>query len=240
MTNKKPMRAPFKAGIVLVILLVPAFIITFLHLFGENHFSIPTYYPKIDSTTGKVIVVGKDTAFHQIPAYELIDQTNAKFDGSKLRGNVYVASFFFSRCGTICPKLSSALNRVQDIFIENEGIKFASYTVDPRHDSANVLANYAKKYEAKKDKWFFLTGDKRTIYDLAIKGYFLPVSDAAAYDKNVKIDDAFIHSEKLILVDKKGQIRGYYDGTESKEVERLVAEIRVLLDNDEKENDKSK
>jgi protein SCO1 len=232
------MRTTFKAGIVLIILLSPAFVITFLHLFGKNHFTVPTYYPKIDSTTQAVIMNGKDTVFHQIPAYDLIDQSNQRFDGSKLKGQIYVADFFFSRCGTICPTLSKSMSRVQDIFINNTAINFVSYTVDPRFDSAEVLANYSKKYEAKANKWYFLTGDKKAIYDLAIKGYFLPVSDASAYDKNVKIDDAFIHSEKLILVDKKGQIRGYYDGTEKKEVDRLVAEIRVLLDNDEEQDAK--
>lgn len=234
------MRKSFKAGIVFLILLSPAFVITFLHIFGENHFTVPTYYPKIDSTSGEIILNGKDTVFHQIPKYELIDEKNQKFDGSKLNGKIYVADFFFTRCGTICPKLSGSISRIQDIFIENETINFVSYTVDPRHDSSSVLNQYSKKFEAKTNKWYFVTGEKSTIYNLAIKGYFLPVSDASAYDKNVKIDDAFIHSEKLILVDKKGQIRGYYDGTEKKEVDRLVAEIRVLLDNYEKEDDSFK
>ncbi len=232
------MRTTLKAGIVFLILLSPAFVITFLHLFGKNHFTVPTYYPKIDSTTQAVILNGKDTVFHQIPTYNLIDQTNQRFDGSKLKGKIYVADFFFSRCGTICPTLSKSMNRVQDIFIKNETINFVSHTVDPKFDSAEILSDYSKKFEAKPNKWYFLTGDKKTIYDLAIKGFFLPVSDASAYDKDVKIDDAFIHSEKLILVDKKGQIRGYYDGTEKKEVDRLVAEIRVLLDNYEEQDAK--
>ena len=87
----------------------------------------------------------------------------------------------------------------------------------------------AQKYDAKTGKWFFLTGDKKTIYDLAIKGYKLPAADASEYDKNIKsIDETFIHSEKLLLIDKEGYVRGIYDGTYSPDVERLVAEIKVL------------
>jgi protein SCO1 len=229
------MRNPLKAGIVLVILLIPALIITFLHVFGENHFAIKTYYPKIDSTTGNVIMNGKDTVFHQIPAYDLQDANGKKFDGSAVQSKIYVADFFFSRCGTICPTLSNSMSRVQDIFLNNDDINFVSYTVDPRFDKDAVLVNYAKKYEAKAGKWHFVTGDKKNLYDLAIKGFFLPVSDASVYDSKVKIEEAFIHSEKLVLVDKKGQIRGYYDGTDKKDVDRLVAEIRILLDNYKKE-----
>jgi protein SCO1 len=110
-----------------------------------------------------------------------------------------------------------------------------SHSVDPNFDSAEILKSFAQKNEAKDGKWFFLTGDKKAIYDLGIKGYKVSVADASAYDKNVSIDETFIHTEKLLLIDKEGYIRGFYDGTEKKEVDRLILEIKVLLDYYKKE-----
>ena len=106
-----------------------------------------------------------------------------------------------------------------------------SMSIDPKFDSVNVLNDYAKEYEAIKDKWFFLTGDKRKIYDLAIKGFKLPVADASEYNPEITdVDDTFIHSEKLLLIDKSGFTRGIYDGTNKEEIDRLIVEISVLLD----------
>jgi protein SCO1 len=108
-----------------------------------------------------------------------------------------------------------------------------SYTVDPSHDTPSILKQYASKFDAKSPKWQFLTGDKKAIYRLAIDGYKISVADAAQYDKKIQnLDEMFIHSEKLILIDKKGHIRGYYDGTDKTIVEdELMAEIKILLDN---------
>lgn len=217
-----------KVGILIVILAVPTFIFVFLKLFGQNYYKLPYLMPEIDAT-GQVVMKGVDTVFHQIPAFDLIDQNGQPFSSAKTKGKIYVADFFFTRCGTICPKLSTNLTRVQSLFANDPNILIVSHSVDPKHDSSAVLQKYAQKYDVKSGKWFLLTGDKKAIYDLAIKGYKLPVADASEYDKNIKsIDETFIHSEKLLLIDKEGYIRGIYDGTYSPDVERLVAEIKVL------------
>jgi protein SCO1/2 len=226
-----------KAGILLATLLVPALLYVFLRFGTENHYSLPRYLPKIDSTKGEPLM-GKvtlpdgreiiDTIYNRIPAFKLIDQDSQLVDQSVVKNKIYVADFFFTRCGTICPKLSSQLTRVQDIFQENPDIVFLSYTVDPEHDRPKQLKEYAQKYSAIPGKWYFLTGSKSEIYDLAMHGYYLP-----AVDKNVpegKPDETFIHSQKLVLVDKQGIVRGFYDGTDKVDVDRLVLEIRVLLD----------
>jgi len=231
------MTATRKAGILLATLLVPALLYMFLRFGTENHYSLPRYLPEIDSTTGEPRM-GKvklangdevvDTIYRHIPAFNLIDQNGKKIDQSVVKNKIYVADFFFTRCGTICPKLSSQLTRVQDIFRDNPDIVFLSHTVDPEYDTPEQLKVYAQKYEAIPGKWYFLTGNKAEIYDLALHGYFLP-----AIDKNVrdgKPDETFIHSQKLVLVDKEGIVRGFYDGTDKKDVDRLVLEIRVLLD----------
>ncbi len=217
-----------KAGILIAILVIPAFIFIFLKLFGNNYYKLPYFMPEIDEH-GQVLMKGADTVFHKIPDFVLTDQSGNAFSSKQTRGKIYVANFFFTRCGTICPKLSSAMVRVQDIFLDSPDVLMVSHSVDPNHDTPEVLAAYAKKYDAKAGKWFFLTGDKKAVYDLAIKGYKLPVADASEYDKSIKnVDEMFIHSEKLMLIDKEGYIRGIYDGTINADIERLLAEIKVL------------
>lgn len=217
-----------KVGILIVVLAVPAFIFVFLKMFGHNYFKLPYLMPEVDAT-GQVVMKGADTVFHQIPKFELIDQNGQKFSSEQTKGKIYIADFFFTRCGTTCPKLTTNLSRVQSLFINDPNILIVSHSVDPKYDSSAVLQKFAQKYDAKTGKWFFLTGDKKTIYDLAIKGYKLPAADASEYDRNIKsIDETFIHSEKLLLIDKEGYIRGIYDGTYSPDVERLIAEVKVL------------
>lgn len=220
----------FKVGILIAILAVPTFIFVLLKMFGQNYYSLPYLMPEMDET-GQIVMKGADTVFHQIPPYELIDQKGQKFSSEQTKGKIYVADFFFTRCGTICPKISNNLTRIQSIFSADSNVVIVSHSVDPKYDSSAVLQKYAQKYDAKYGKWYFLTGEKKTIYDIAIKGYKLPVADASEYDNKIKsIDETFIHSEKLLLIDKEGYIRGIYDGTYSPDVERLIGEIKVLTE----------
>lgn len=227
-----------KAGMLIAVLVVPAFIFLFLRTFGENRFTLRRYYPLTDSTSEQVLMrpnanahffePKQDTVFHTIPKFSLIDEQSKAVTEKVVRGKIHVADFFFTRCETVCPKLSSQLSRVQEIFIDNPDIRLVSYTVDPDHDTPDVLRRYAKEYDAEPGKWSFLTGQKRKIYDLAQKGYFVAVQ--AKGDGKTAPAETFTHSEKLVLVDKEGVIRGYYDGTDKVEVDRLILEIRVLLD----------
>lgn len=226
-----------KAGILVATLLVPALLYLLLRFGTQNHYVLPRYLPKIDSARGEPLM-GKvrladgreviDTIYNRIPPFQLIDQDGKQVDQSIVKGKIYVADFFFTRCISICPKLSSQLTRVQDIFRKRSDIVFLSHSVDPEHDGPAQLKAYAKKYEAIPGKWYFLTGKKSTIYDLAMHGYYLPVVDPGV--KAGSPDETFIHSEKLVLVDKEGIVRGFYDGTDKEDVDRLILEIRVLLD----------
>ena len=226
-----------KAGILLATLLVPALLYLFLRFGTQNHYTLPRYLPKIDSTASEPLMGNvtlpngetiKDTLYNHIPPFQLIDQNNKTVDQSIVKNKIYVADFFFTRCGTICPRIASQLTRVQDVFRNRPEVSLISYTVDPEHDRPAQLKAYAKKYEAIPGKWYFLTGSKADIYDLAMHGYYLPTVDAGV--KEGKPDETFIHSEKLVLVDKEGIVRGFYDGTDKEDVDRLILEIRVLLD----------
>jgi protein SCO1/2 len=231
------MTATRKAGILFATLLVPALLYLFLRFGTQNHYILPRYLPKIDSAKGEPLM-GKvkladgreivDTIYNHIPPFKLIDQDGKFVDQSVVKDKIYIADFFFTRCGTICPKISSQLTRVQDIFVNNPDIVFLSHTVDPEHDRPEQLKAYARKYEAIPGRWYFLTGSKAEIYDLAMHGYYLPAVDKGV--REGKPDETFIHSQKLVLVDKQGIVRGFYDGTDKEDVDRMVLEIRVLLD----------
>lgn len=228
-----------KTGILFLVLIVPVFVYLGLKTFGTNHFSLPRFIPAIDSMTGEIKMVKRlqprwneaemDTVFQTIPSFTLTDETGKAFDSKSLNGKIYVASFFFTRCGTICPKITTQLSRVQDTFHQDPEVQLLSISVDPTFDQPEKLAAYAKRFDANKGQWHFLTGKKKAIYPLALKGFHVPLADASEYDAAIKKpDETFIHSERLILVDKSGVIRGFYDGTDKKEVDRLLVEIKVL------------
>lgn len=228
-----------KTGILLIILIVPVLVYISLKIFGQNHFSLPRYIPAIDSTTGEIKMTKRlkprwneselDTVFQTIPSFSLVDERGKAFTSKNLTGKIYVANFFFTRCGTICPKITSQVSRVTDAFVQDKDIHFISLSVDPKYDNPEKLTSYAKKFDADTARWTFLTGDKKIIYPLILKGFHVPLADASEYDAAIKNpDETFIHSERLILVDKSGIIRGFYDGTDKKEVDRLIVEIKVL------------
>jgi protein SCO1/2 len=228
-----------KIGILLMTLIVPVFIFLGLKTFGTNHYELPRFIPAIDSTTGEIKMAKRinphwnesdlDTVFQTIPPFQLTDENGHLFSSQKLQGKIYVANFFFTRCGTICPKITSQVSRATDAFIQDKNVHFISISVDPKYDEPTKLSAYAQRFEADSTRWTFLTGAKKEIYPLILKGFHVPLADASEYDAAIKNpDETFIHSERLVLVDKAGIIRGFYDGTDKKEVDRLIMEIKVL------------
>ncbi|WP_242927070.1 SCO family protein [Pontibacter vulgaris] len=195
----------------------------FLGKFGEHHFTLKTYFPEVDDSGEALIDTKGDTIFHQVPSFKFVSQQGQSITEKQLAGGIYVANFFFATCPDVCKKMSSQMVRVQEAFENNPSVKLVSYTVNPEHDSVEVLANYAAMYGAMPGKWFFLTGEREKIYELAKKGFYLPVQQVAGQQD-------FIHSEKFMLVDKEQHVRGIYDGTDPAEVDRLITEINVLLD----------
>ncbi len=212
-----------KALILGILLLVPLLVFMFISNFGEHHFTLKTYFPKVDDTGEALVDAKGDTIFQSVPAFEFVSQQGQKITDKQLADGVYVANFFFATCPDICKVMSPQMARVQEAFLDKPTVKLVSYTVNPEHDSVEVLANYAEMYGAKPGKWFFLTGDREKIYELAQKGFYLPV-------QKVEGQKDFIHSEKFMLVDRNQKVRGVYDGTNPEDVDRLITEIKVLLD----------
>lgn len=178
--------------------------------------SLPHYGPS------QLAANGKDTLYHRIKPWKMVNQEGAVFGSEDLKGKVYVADFIFTRCQTICPKMTANLYRVQERTNHLKGVRFVSFTVDPDYDTPEVLKAYARNVHAQAKKWVFLTGNKDSLYQLA-KNSFLLNALQSSTDPN-----DFAHSETLVLIDPNGCIRGLYDGTTIKDVDRLIQELVVL------------
>lgn len=214
------MRKPGSVGkviIVLAVLMLPSIAYLLLQS-GENQYQKLRIYGPREAPEDS----NADTVFHSVQSFNLIAHTGKPFSSSQLDGKIYVADFFFVTCQTICPKMTMQMKRVQEAFKNDTSVLLVSHTVNPANDTVEVLMGYASEYGADGEKWFFLTGDKKIIYDLARHSYFITAlpGDGGSHD--------FIHSEKLILVDPDKRIRGYYDGTDIEDVNRLIEEIKVL------------
>lgn len=163
-----------------------------------------------------------DTIYHTVGDFKLVNQNKDTVTQKTIENKIYVADFFFATCQSICPQMSTSLIRVQNAFKTDNDFLILSHSVNPSHDTSEVLFAYAGKYQAIKDKWHFLTGDKKTIYDLAKYGYLV----------NALEDDCspegFLHSELFLLIDKQKRIRGMYDGTDSIAVNKMIEDIQLL------------
>jgi protein SCO1/2 len=220
-----------KVVLLVVLLVIPSLAYLYMKT-GKNNFkSLEIFGPiePIEKTVdGKTVI---DTVYHSINGFSLLDQDSNVVTESIVKGKIHVANFFFTTCKTICPKMSNEMIRVQSAFKNDPDVKIISYTVNPEYDTPSILKVYADKHYAIKDQWYFLTGDKKVIYDLARNSYFLVATEGDGGP------DDFIHSEMFVLIDKEGRIRGSldkrgniqtYDGTNTLDVKRLIEDIEVL------------
>ena len=162
------------------------------------------------------------TKDHKIADFSLLNQNGKKVTQKDYEDKIYVADFFFTRCQTICPIMTNNMAKIQHEFINDKSVMMLSHSVTPIMDSVPVLREYADHKNVIDSKWNVTTGNKKHIYDLARKSYFAVVDEGDGGDQD------FIHTENFILVDKKRQIRGYYDGTNSEEIQQLILDIKVL------------
>lgn len=163
---------------------------------------------------------------HRIAEFELTNQDGKMITKRDFEGKIYVADFFFTRCQTICPIMAMNMKDLQEHYRNDDDLKFLSHSVTPVMDSVPVLKAYAEKNGAIEGKWEITTGEKKHIYELARKSYF------AVLDEGDGGDQDFIHTEQFVLVDRSGRIRGFYDGTEREEMQRLIDDIEILKKED--------
>ena len=159
---------------------------------------------------------------HKIRDFSLINQNGKVITQEDYKDKIYVSDFFFTTCQTICPIMTHNMAKIQKEFNEDDSVMLLSHSVTPEIDSVTVLRDYADRKGVVDVKWNVTTGDKKHIYELARKSYFAVVDEG---DGGVH---GFIHTENFILVDKKRQIRGYYDGTQDEEMDRLITDIKTL------------
>jgi protein SCO1 len=161
---------------------------------------------------------------HQVPSFSFKDQDGKSVTEKTVEGRIYVANFFFTSCGSICPKMTGNMSLLQEYFRSNDKVIFLSHTVLPEIDSVPALKKYAENNGVVSGKWHLLTGEKDAIYSLAKKQYY--AGDTIGYYAS---GNEFLHTENFILIDKHRRIRGVYNGTLELEMERLEEDINELL-----------
>jgi len=164
-----------------------------------------------------------DTIWHKVKNIEFTNQLGKKVSLYDLHGKIIVIDFFFSRCPSICPGLAKSMKRLQDSFQKNDSIvQFVSISVDPEHDSVPQLRKFADRFNANHDSWWFVTGDKKEIYDFALQEIKASIADS-------EIDTAFIHTENFFLLDSNRIVRGWYNGFDTARQAELVRDIPTLM-----------
>jgi protein SCO1/2 len=184
-----------------------------------------------------------DTVWHTISDFSLTDQQGAKIswdnlrfkdetddEGKEEKGKIVVADFFFTHCPTICPGMTRNMKRLQESINNSQRVgdktpdfvHFLSFSIDPQRDSVEQLKRWADRFQINPRQWSLLTGDKKTIYDIAINEMKLLVVDGEG------IDTSFLHTDRFVLIDGKRHIRGYYHGLDSADIKQLANDIVLL------------
>jgi protein SCO1 len=169
---------------------------------------------------GKTI---QDTQWHRVKPFKLTNQFGKQVGLDDLPGKIIIADFFFTSCPSICPTLTRNMKRLQDAFVKTDTIvRFVSFTVDPERDSAQKLKAYGDRYRINHDTWWMLTGPKKEIYDIALHEFKANIAQEEG------VDTGFIHTDKLFLLDKDRVVRGWYNGLDSVNLDRLIRDVVFL------------
>jgi len=169
------------------------------------------------------------SSYGTVPQFVLVNQDGQNFGSAQLRGKIWIADFIYTTCPGPCPMISSRMSELQKP-LKKTDVHLISFSVDPTKDTPQVLRGYAEKLQAERGRWDFLTGPQSTIYDLSRNGFKLAVSDGGD-EKGIPV-----HSTRMILVDRHGAIRGYYDAAEPDAVTKLMADTAHLLREQPAEN----
>lgn len=183
---------------------------------------LPVYQPAKVSTELVDSTIQYQKKYHKIADFSLINQNGKTITQNDYKDKIYVADFFFTTCQTICPIMTNNMIAIQKEILKDDDVMILSHSVTPEIDTVAQLKRYAIKKSVNDKKWNLVTGDKKQIYQLARKSY-LAVKDnplAGPFD--------MVHTENFMLIDKKKQIRGFYDGTNSEDIDKLIKDIKHL------------
>lgn len=184
--------------------------------------TLPVYQPSMVNPELVDSTLQFKRKYHTIADFQLVNQNGESVTQKDYEDKIYVADFFFTTCPTICPIMTKNMSAIQEHIQGDTLIKLLSHTVTPEIDSVAQLKKYSKEKGVDDEKWNLVTGDKKQIYELARKSYLAVQSDGdgGPYD--------MIHTENFILVDKEKRIRGFYDGTKSEEIDKLMKDLEIL------------
>jgi protein SCO1/2 len=221
---------------VLLTIMVPVISYMIVKRASDRSIGMPGryYYDSVVSVIrdGKAI---DDTLWHSVQDFKFQNQLGRTVSLSDLPGKVIVADFFFTRCPSICPKLTANIRKLQDALSSKDQFKqlnpafiqFLSFSVDPERDSVSVLKAYGNKFGINPDIWWLLTGPKKQIYDFSINELKLGLADGEGVDSN------FIHTQKIVLLDKEHVVRGYYNGLDSVDMNKMANDmVFIMLEKD--------
>lgn len=217
---------------IFIALIIPVVCYLIVDAYSEDAVGMPKRY-YVDTVVNKV-VKGKevsDTVWHRVANISLQNQLGDSISLDMIKGKVIVVDFFFTRCPSICPTLTRNMKKLQDALklkddmkrIDTSFVHFLSFSVDPERDSVQALKKYADRFGVNHDIWWMLTGNKKAIYDFALEEVKLGLEDGEGVDSN------FIHTQKMVLIDKDRVVRGYYDGLDSMAMKNLAEDIVLLM-----------
>ena len=198
-------------------------VLTSFYIILQPKVTLPIYSPNMISAELVEEEIQHVKKYHKISDFSLTNQNGKVITQKDYENQIYIADFFFTTCPSICPIMTENMFKIQEK-TENKNVLLISYSVTPEIDSVSQLKKYAIKNGVNDNKWNLLTGDKKEIYDLARKSYLVAKIDGDGGEFDM------IHTENFVLVDKEKRIRGYYDGTNSEEIDKLLNDIKILED----------
>ena len=184
---------------------------------------LPVYQPAMVNFELVDSTIQHQKKFHRIADFSLTNQNGNTITQNDFGGKIYVADFFFTTCPSICITMTDNLLKVQEKIKNNPNVMLLSHSVTPEIDSVTQLKKYAVEKGVIDQKWHLVTGDKKVIYELARKSYLAVKEDWDGGDFDM------IHTENFILIDPQRRVRGFYDGTDSEEIKRLLVELEILI-----------
>ena len=206
----------------IVFLILSIIIISIIYNTLNVYQPLPIYQPAMVSTELVDSTIQYQKKYHKIANFKLINKNGKPITQNDYKDKIYVADFFFTTCQTICPIMTNHMADIQKEILNDNDVMLLSHTVTPEIDTVAQLKRYAVKKGVIDTKWNLVTGDKKQIYELARKSYLAVKNfgDGGAFD--------MIHTENFMLIDKKRQIRGFYDGTDADDISRLLDDIEIL------------
>jgi protein SCO1/2 len=206
----------------IVFVIISIVILTIIYNIFDVYKPLPIYQPAMVNTEMVDSTIQYIKKYHKIADFSLTNQNGETITQDTYKDKIYVADFFFTTCQTICPIMTDHMALIQKEIINDPEVMLLSHSVTPEIDSVSQLKKYALKKGVNDEKWNLVTGDKRQIYTLARKSYLAVKTDGNGDEYDM------IHTENFMLIDKKRQIRGYYDGTNPEDISRLIEDIKIL------------